>query len=126
MAECAMRSDEEISRYAAAYRARSVALRAAEQARAREIRERLPNVAAMLRRDFGVSRVGYFGSLAGGHFAEGSDVDVYVDRIRSGSYFDALDRVAEMLDLPVDLVEIELAPESIRETIAESGVELGD
>jgi predicted nucleotidyltransferase len=78
---------------------------AAEKAREEEQRREaertvalLPRAAAILRRDYGAVRVGYFGSLLWGRLWEESDVDLYVDRIPPGkSYFQAIGDVADLL-----------------------------
>jgi predicted nucleotidyltransferase len=66
--------------------------------------------------------VGYFGSLRRRSLAADSDVDLYVDRIRRGRYFVAVDRAWRALGLPVDLVELDRASDSLRRAIATEGV----
>ena len=82
----------------------------------------LPRAAAILRRDHGAVRVGYFGSLLWGRLWEESDVDLYVDRIPPGnSYFHSIGDVADLLGRNVDLIELEAASESLKQRIAEDG-----
>jgi predicted nucleotidyltransferase len=97
---------------------------AAERERARRVLARLPALATLLREEFGVLRIGYFGSLRRRRLAEDSDVDLYVDRVRRGRYFVALDRAWRALEVPVDLVELESAPDSLRKAIAAEGVSI--
>lgn len=94
----------------------------AERDRAQSILAKLPALAKLLRHEFGAREVGYFGSLRRGRLAEDSDVDLYVDRIRRGRYIVAVDRAWRALELPVDLIELESASASIRDTIAADGV----
>jgi predicted nucleotidyltransferase len=115
-----------VSSWAAVFAAREQRRRDEERARAREVLRRLPALADALRRDFGAERVGYFGSLAtAGRLRDDSDVDLWVDAIRTGRWIEAVDRVATALERQVDLVETERAPESLRECIRREGVELG-
>ncbi|MCA9517969.1 MAG: nucleotidyltransferase domain-containing protein [Myxococcales bacterium] len=113
--------DTKAQRYAAAYRARERSRRSALASRAAELRALLPEAAARLRRDFGASRVGIFGSLARDAFDEGSDVDIYVDHITGGAYFQAVDQLCRLLGEAVDLVELTRAPASLREHIEAEG-----
>jgi predicted nucleotidyltransferase len=114
----------EIEGFAQAYRAAHRTRIAAERERARRVLARLPALATLLREEFGVLRIGYFGSLRRRRLAEDSDVDLYVDRVRRGRYFVALDRAWRALEVPVDLVELESAPDSLRKAIAAEGVSI--
>jgi hypothetical protein len=49
---------------------------------------------------------------------------VWVDRIRTGRFFDAVDRLVQSVGREVDLVELERAPKSLREAIERTGVEI--
>jgi len=113
---------ETVERYAAIYRRREQERRAREEEAARTVLGRLPEAARALRDEFGARVVGYFGSLRRGRLHERSDVDLFVDRIRRGEYFRAIDRLCTLLARPVDLVELEAAPPSLRERIATDGV----
>ncbi len=108
-------------RYAADYRRRLAAERQDEERRAADVRARLESLAELLSRDFGARRVGVFGSLGAGRLRADSDVDVYVDRIRRGGYFEALDRATELIGRPVDLIELSKAPRSLIDRIEEEG-----
>ena len=116
-----MHSPETVRRYTAIYRAREAARKAADASRAADLLARLPAIASVLQAEFGAHRVGFFGSLARGGFSDGSDLDLYVDLVRVGGYFHALDRVCRMAGLSVDLVEYESAPASLRATIDRDG-----
>ncbi|GMV39796.1 MAG: hypothetical protein AMXMBFR64_15120 [Myxococcales bacterium] len=117
----AMEARETIARYAAIYRQREEERRDALARRASALCARLPEAAALLRARFGATRVGVFGSLARGRFAEGSDVDLYVDHVAPGRYFEAVASLAALLDADVDLVELDRAPASLRDLIAAEG-----
>lgn len=116
-----MEPDETIARYATLYRERERARRDALAARAAELSARLPEAAALLRERFGADRVGVFGSLVRGTFAEGSDVDLYVDHVAPGRYFEAVTCLVALLDADVDLVELARAPSSLRDLITAEG-----
>ncbi|MBI3202438.1 MAG: nucleotidyltransferase domain-containing protein [Myxococcales bacterium] len=91
--------------------------------RAQAIRSRLPAAAACLR-GHGARRVWLFGSIAEGRPRLDSDVDLAVEGLPPARYFDALAEVAELAGTRVDLVRWEAAPPSLRERVAECGVEL--
>jgi predicted nucleotidyltransferase len=113
-----------IERFAAVYRQARQARVATEVHRAREVLAKLPALATALRTDFGATRVGYFGSLRSGRLAEDSDVDLYVDRVRPGGYFAAVDRACHALGIAVDLIEFDRASQPLRATIDAEGVPL--
>ena len=121
-----MASQAAIEEYAAIYRAREVARRQAMADRAEHLRALLPEAARVLREEFGATRVGVFGSLATPtrRFGEGSDVDVYVDSLRRGRYFEAVDRLTLLFGADVDLVELARAPEGLRAHIDAEGVDV--
>lgn len=93
---------------------------------ARIVRSRLPEVARRLRAEFGADRVILFGSLCSGGFDDGSDVDLAVSGLAPERYFEALARVAEILERQVDLVELERARPSLVRHVLESGEALSD
>jgi predicted nucleotidyltransferase len=115
---------EQARRYASLFRQKEEARRREDSRRAAEVKARLPEVARLLRRDYGAREVGYFGSLRSGALREDSDVDLYADRLRPGAYFEALDRITEILGCEVDLVELASAPPSLRDRIREDGVDI--
>ena len=85
-------------------RARS--LRLSHQARADAAR-----IAALLRRDFGVTRVVLFGSLARGRFRPDSDIDLAAEGLAAAAFFPALAQASQLTEFPLDLKPIEdLAP----------------
>ena len=117
-----MGAREQAARYASVYRRREESRRREDAKRAAEVKARLPAVAKLLQRDYGAREVGYFGSLGGGILRAESDVDLYADRIRPGAYFEALDRVTELIGRDVDLVELASAPRSLVDRIRDDGV----
>jgi len=67
--------------------------------------------AALLRRDFGVTRVVLFGSLARGRFRPDSDIDLAVEGLAAAAFFPALAQASQLSEFPLDLKPIEdLAP----------------
>lgn len=96
----------------------------------RELREnRLENVhqaAQQLKSQFGVEKVILFGSLVDAtQFSLNSDVDLAVIGLRSEDYFEAWRLVEEkLLDCTVDLIQMEQATDSLRQSILKYGVEV--
>jgi predicted nucleotidyltransferase len=111
-----------VERFVEAYRAEQARRAEAERLRARQVLQKLPELAGRLRDDHGCVVVGYFGSLTRGRLHERSDVDLFVDRVRRGGYYAAVDLCWTTLELPVDLVELETAPPGLAARIAEDGV----
>ena len=96
---------EDLSGYAAGWRARD--RRAAADAAAwREAqRPAIEAAARLLVEDFGARRVTLFGSFHRGTATPGSDVDLLVEGLEPGRFFDAAAAVDGLLEgLPVDLV----------------------
>ncbi len=95
--------------------------------RARErLLERAREAAAVLKSRFGVRHVFLFGSLAHATwFAPDSDVDLAVEGLAGDDYWRAWQLVEEIIgERPVDLIEVEMATESLRKAIRRYGVEL--
>jgi predicted nucleotidyltransferase len=99
----------------------------AEVVREREaLLRRVRRAAALLHSRFKVRRVVLFGSLAhASWFRPDSDVDLAVEGIPAGDYWEAWREVERTIrDRPVDLVDLETASESLRRSIARYGIEL--
>ena len=90
------------------------------------LRRRARVAAAVLKTRFGARRVILFGSLAhGGWFGPHSDVDLAVEGLTGGVFWDAWRTVEEAIgERAVDLVEIESAREPVRRAIERHGIEL--
>jgi len=99
--------------------ARSLSLRLAEQARGDALR-----IAAMLRRDFGATRVVLFGSLARGRFRPDSDIDLAVAGLPAAAFFAALARAASLSEFPVDLKPLEDLDAHFRARVLATGEEI--
>jgi len=82
--------------------------------------------AGMLKTQFGVRRVILFGSLAHATwFPRESDVDLAIEGLASDDYWRAWRAVEDVItDREVDLIEIEMATDSLRGAIERHGVEL--
>lgn len=93
-------------------------------ARTHEALARLPEAARILREEFGALRVGVFGSLVTSVLSDDSDVDLYVDSIQRGRYWQAVARLRQIFRRPVDLIELVDAPDSLQQCIAEDGVDV--
>ena len=92
----------------------------------KQLWERIKKASQLLKTRFGARRVVLFGSLAfSPEFRKTSDVDLAVEELKKGSYWEAW-RVAEEVidDHSVDLIEIETATESLRRAIDRYGVEV--
>ena len=88
---------------------------------------RIRRAAEVLKSRFGARRVILFGSLAGPFpYGATSDVDLAVEGLKDGeSFWQAWRAVEEMIeDRFVDLIEIEDAAESLRQSIMRHGIEL--
>jgi predicted nucleotidyltransferase len=87
---------------------------------------RVKQAAQLLKQQFDVQRVVLFGSLAhDAWFVAGSDVDLAVEGLDSADYFAAWKLVEETLEgYPVDFVEIEATPPSLRAAIDRQGLDL--
>jgi uncharacterized protein len=112
------------------YRRSAQQRRQREQQQQAQLRERAWQVAhqaaAHLRTRFGVRQVILFGSLARGDlFHAHSDVDLAVAGLDDRRYYRAVGQL-QSLDpaIPVDLVRLEDAPDTLRKTIAQEGKEL--
>ena len=95
-----------------------------------EERERIltqiQKVAALLKSEFGAKRVVLFGSMAHeAWFTPDSDIDLAVEGLKAEHYWRAWEALEEeILDRPVDLIDIESASESLRKSIDRYGVDL--
>lgn len=94
---------------------------AAGSQRAARLLGLLPAAARLLRERYGVRRVVVFGSLVAGHATTESDVDLAVEGLRLGDYFEALADLMHLFGGPVDLVRLEDAPASLRDRVAQEG-----
>ena len=98
----------------------------AEQRTREQLLDRVREAAAVLKVRFGVRRVVLFGSLAhAAWFVPDSDVDLAVEGLAGDDYWRAWRQIEGIIgDWPVDLIEIEMAGESLRRAIQRYGVEL--
>jgi predicted nucleotidyltransferase len=98
---------------------------ATEQQRA-QLLDRAREVAAELKRRFGVKRVILFGSVASAEwFTSDSDVDLAVEGLSADNFWEAWRLAEEIIkSRPVDLIEIESAKTSLLRAIHRYGREL--
>ncbi len=116
----------EVAEYARGMRARAAAREKELEARREKAWEVARRAAALLKQEFGVTRVVLFGSLIWPRlFHPRSDVDLAVWGLDERLYFKA---VACLLDLDseigIDLVEAEEAKPSLKAAIERDGIEL--
>lgn len=97
----------------------------AEQQERERLLQRVREAAAAIKTRFGADRVVLFGSLAhAAWFVPNSDVDLAVEGLKSDDYWPAWRLVEEIIgDHAVDLIEIEMAGESLKQAIDRYGVE---
>lgn len=108
------------------YPSRPATPTASEREELESLLRRVGEAAAALKRQFGIRRVVLFGSLAHrAWFASDTDVDLAIEGLRSQDYWQAWKLVEDIIgDRPVDIVEIERAKPSLRQSIIRSGIEL--
>ena len=88
-----------------------------------DILDVLKDNADHLRKTYGVSRIGLFGSFGRGHGGEGSDIDLLVD-FKKGykdffNYMHLKDYLEDLLGREVDLVTEKALKERLRDKIME-------
>jgi predicted nucleotidyltransferase len=98
----------------------------AEQQQREQLLTRVRDAAKQLKSQFGVQRVVLFGSLADTDwFIPNSDVDLAVEGLSASDFWNAWRVVEDVIgDRPVDLVELEMASEALRNAIQKYGMEL--
>jgi len=86
--------------------------------------ERARGAAKLIREDFGASKVILYGSLATGHFREGSDIDLLVIEFK-GSFWDMYVQVEKIASpIPISIICQEDASKSLIWEAYEKGVVL--
>ena len=97
-----------------------------EQRERKQLMARVREVSAALKARFGVRRVIVFGSLANAEwFTPDSDIDLAVEGLAVNDFWEAWRLAEEIIaDRPVDLIEIEMAKESLLQAIQRYGIEL--
>ena len=86
--------------------------------------EKARAAANLIREDFGVSKIILYGSLATGHFREGSDIDLLVIEFK-GSFWDMYIQVEKIASpIPVSIICQEDAGKSLIQEAYEKGVVL--
>jgi predicted nucleotidyltransferase len=108
---------------AARIRAEAHARERSAETRAAELRAKLGDAAVLLRAA-GAVHVWVFGSLTTGKTRPESDVDLAIEGLHPGRYFDVLADLMVLFRSPVDLVMMEQASTSLREAIRATGREL--
>lgn len=81
-------------------------------------------IAAMLRREFGATRVLLFGSLAQNRFLLDSDIDLAVAGLPASTFFSALARANQLSDFPVDLKPLESLNLHFKSRVLATGKEI--
>lgn len=110
--------------YLAYWRRRQAEQRDRNLRLAQQAREDAARIAAMLRCEFGVTRVLLFGSLVTGRFLPDSDIDLAVADLPAAVFFLALAKASELSQFPVDLKPLEEMPPHFKARILASGEEI--
>ncbi len=108
---------------AAFFRQRATGERELAARRIAQLREEVPQLAAILRAH-GARHVWLFGSLAWGQSDVHADIDLAVEGMPPGAYFGALGELLLRASASVDLVALEDIPEGFARRIRESGLEI--
>jgi len=119
-------SREELQSYVDAHRKRVWPTLTAEQEVEREAKIELARqVARMLKAKYGATRVLLFGSLAHqAWYHDKSDIDLAADGL-GNDYFKAWGDAERIVDgRKIDLIDMEMASDSLRRAIARKGIEL--
>ena len=119
-----MTTSRSLDPYVAYWRQRQVAGRARSLRLARQARAGALRVAAMLRRDFGATRVLLFGSLARGRFLPDSDIDLAVAGLPAAAFFPALAQASKLSEFPIDLKPLEDLDPHFKARVLASGEEI--
>jgi predicted nucleotidyltransferase len=86
--------------------------------------EDVTQIAALLRREFGVTRIIVFGSLVSGRFYPGSDIDLAVASLAKEAYFPALAQVNKVSQCRVDLKPLEDLHAHFKQRVLATGREI--
>jgi|GEM_PF-1326310 len=105
------------------FRRREVEEHARDAVRLATLRAALPALVQLIE-DAGGVDVRLFGSVADGTVHADSDIDLGVSGLSSSAYFRLLGELLAAAPAPVDLVEMERAPASLRDHILATGVRL--
>lgn len=89
--------------------------------RIRAIEARLPELARVLRAEFGATAVRAFGSVVRGDARPDSDLDVAVEGLSAVDAARARGRLSSLVPFEVDLVRMEAAPASLVDRIRAEG-----
>lgn len=95
--------DRPIEEYVERWRRRQATERERNRRLAQQARLDAERIAAMLREQFGATRIILFGSLVTDRFTANSDIDLAVDGLAPADYFSALAEASKLTDFPVDL-----------------------
>lgn len=71
-----------------------------------DLRQRIERAAAALKKA-GAREVYLFGSAAAGRLSDNSDIDMAVSGLPPARFFQAMGEAADLLDVPLDLVDLD-------------------
>jgi predicted nucleotidyltransferase len=116
--------DYDIEPYLTRWRQRQRVMEARRQRLTVQARQDAAQIAAMLRRDFGVTRVLLFGSLVKGKFNTRSDIDLVVADLPPDLLFLAIAQAGKLSEFPIDLKPLEALSEHFLRRVLETGEEI--
>ncbi|MEM7796239.1 MAG: nucleotidyltransferase domain-containing protein [Cyanobacteria bacterium P01_C01_bin.118] len=115
----------EMERYIATARKRKQAEQQQKEQRQQQGWQIASQAAALLKEHFHVQRVWLFGSMVTLHrIHPNSDIDLAVQGLNPAQYLAAVTELLDVSEFSIDVVQIEYAQPSLRETIAQQGLEL--
>lgn len=88
---------------------------------AKQARQDLEKVIAILIDDFKVKKIILFGSLAKGNFSQESDIDLAVEGVSPSDYFHVLAQVNSMSDRWIDLKPLESLEPHFLQRVLQTG-----
>lgn len=117
-------ADTVLDSYVAHWRQRQ----AEQQVHSRQLRQQAKEdahqIAAMLRHDYGATRVILFGSTVTGRFHAGSDIDLAVGGLAKEALFAALAQAAQLSQCPVDLKPLEDLDPHFKQRVLATGQDI--
>ena len=114
-----------LERYRTGLRARETRRLALLEERLRALRAGAAAAAAVLKRDFGATRVVLFGSAAHGHgIHERSDIDLAVEGVPPALFWSAAAAAERAARFELDLVDLAYAKPGLRAHVEQTGIEL--
>ncbi|MEO0455849.1 MAG: nucleotidyltransferase domain-containing protein [Cyanobacteria bacterium P01_A01_bin.114] len=118
-------TDAALARYRATAQRRRVVRSQQQYQRQQQGQQIAQQAAALLKREFGATRVRLFGSLLDSKRVHpASDIDLAVDGLPDQHYLTAVARLLDLSDFSVDLVQMEHTRPRLKAIIESQGIDL--